>query len=221
MKAINEFSPEGVVFENVFTLNTVEFIEPIANFGYADVNDVQAVEIDINKNENFKGDEVKYEFVNLPTDLQGELALDLDGNIAIKKGNKIPVGQYTVQVMATNTKGSETATFTLTITANPNYFTYFRYGNNLGLTPIENYADQFRIEAGGKLNSIKPVPTATDAKDGLSSLKWEVELKHNPNNTKATINESTGQITITGLKQGQWHGNGYRNSRRRRKRQFL
>ena len=40
-------------------------------------------------------------------------------------------------------------------------------------------------------------------KDGLSSLKWEVELKHNPNNTKATINESTGQITITGLKQGQ------------------
>jgi hypothetical protein len=146
---------------------------------------------------------VKYEFVNLPTDLQGELALDLDGNIAIKKGNKIPVGQYTVQVMATNTKGSETATFTLTITANPNYFTYFRYGNNLGLTPIENYADQFRIEAGGKLNSVKPVPTATDAKDGLSSLKWEVELKHNPNNTKATINESTGQITITGLKQGQ------------------
>ena len=170
---------------------------------HADVNDVQAVEIDINKNENFKGDEVKYEFVNLPTDLQGELALDLDGNIAIKKGNKIPVGQYTVQVMATNTKGSETATFTLTITANPNYFTYFRYGNNLGLTPIENYADQFRIEAGGKLNSVKPVPTATDAKDGLSSLKWEVELKHNPNNTKATINESTGQITITGLKQGQ------------------
>ena len=120
---------------------------------------------------------MKYEFVNLPTDLQGELALDLDGNIAIKKGNKIPVGQYTVQVMATNTKGSETATFTLTITANPNYFTYFRYGNNLGLTPIENYADQFRIEAGGKLNSVKPVPTATDAKDGLSSLKWEVELK--------------------------------------------
>ena len=138
---------------------------------------------------------MKYEFVNLPTDLQGELALDLNGNIAIKKGNKIPVGQYTVQVMATNTKGSETATFTLTITANPNYFTYFRYGNNLGLTPIENYADQFRIEAGGKLNSVKPVPTATDAKDGLSSLKWEVELKHNPNNTKATINESTGQIT--------------------------
>ncbi len=137
MKAINEFSPEGVVFENVFTLNTVEFIEPIANFGYADVNDVQAVEIDINKNENFKGDEVKYEFVNLPTDLQGELALDLDGNIAIKKGNKIPVGQYTVQVMATNTKGSETATFTLTITANPNYFTYFRYGNNLGLTLLK------------------------------------------------------------------------------------
>lgn len=54
VKAINEFSPEGVVFENVFTLNTVEFIEPIANFGYADVNDVQAVEIDINKNENSK-----------------------------------------------------------------------------------------------------------------------------------------------------------------------
>ena len=43
VKAINEFSPEGVVFENVFTLNTVEFIEPIANFGYADVNDAPSL----------------------------------------------------------------------------------------------------------------------------------------------------------------------------------
>ena len=39
--------------------------------------------------------------------------------------------------------------------------------------------------------------------DEVCESKWEVELKHNPNNTKATINESTGQITITGLKQGQ------------------
>ena len=51
VKVINEFSTEGVVFENVFTLNAVEFIEPIANFGYTNVEEVQAVEIDIQKNE--------------------------------------------------------------------------------------------------------------------------------------------------------------------------
>lgn len=42
-----------------------------------------------------------------------------------------------------NDKSEKTSTFTLTIAANPNYFTYIRYGNNLGLTPEENYADQF------------------------------------------------------------------------------
>ena len=85
VKVINEYSTEGVVFENVLTLNAVEFIEPIANFGYTNVEEVQAVEIDIQKNDNFKGDEVKYEFIDLATELQGQLNLDLDGNITIKK----------------------------------------------------------------------------------------------------------------------------------------
>ena len=90
VKVINEYSTEGVVFENVLTLNAVEFIEPIANFGYTNVEEVQAVEIDIQKNDNFKGDEVKYEFIDLATELQGQLNLDLDGNITIKRGNTIP-----------------------------------------------------------------------------------------------------------------------------------
>lgn len=203
VKVVNEFSTEGVIFENVLTLNAVEFIEPISNFGYTNVEEVQAIEIEIKKNANFKGDEVKYEFVNLAPELQGQLNMDLNGNIKISKGNSIPKGEYNIQVMASNTKGSETAIFTLKIKENPNYFTFFRYGNNLNLQPIENYADQFRIAAGAKLNTVKPKPTSTDAPGGLESLKWEVTLKHNPNNTRASIDASTGQITITGLKAGQ------------------
>lgn len=203
VKVINEFASEGVTFEDVYTLNTVEFIEPITNFGYPNVEEVQAVEVAIIKNDTFKGDEVKYEFVNLPATLQNQLTLDLDGKIIIKKGNHIPVGTYTIQVMANNSKGSETATFTLTIVENPSYFTYFRYGNNLNLEPAENYADQFRIEAGNKLNSVTPEPIETDAQNGISSLTWEIELLHNPNNTKATIDAATGKIAITGLRAGQ------------------
>lgn len=193
----NEFSAEGVDFNGVFELEVVEFIEPIQNFTYSNVNAIQAVAFEVNPDAGFKGDEVRFEFVDLPSALQGNLSIDYEGKISALKGNKIPLGSYSVKVKATNPKSDPNlpsiATFTLIVGENPNYFTYVRYGNNLGLTPETNYANQFRIAVGGSLSSVNPTPT-TDAK---VSLTYEIRSIHQSNGT--FIDPSTGKITLAGL----------------------
>ncbi len=44
--------------------------------------------------------------------------------------------------------------FTLTIKANPNKFTFY-YGNNLGLSPAENYANQYEVDYDGTFSELK------------------------------------------------------------------
>ena len=191
----NTYAPDGVDFTNAFLLQVVEFIEPIQNFSYANVAAIQAVPFDNNIGTGFKGDEVQFEFVDLPAALQSNLTLDLQGNISAKKGNTIPIGTYTVKVKASNPKSDPTnptiASFTLTVSANPNYFTYVRYGNNLGLTPIQNYANQFRID---KNTAVSGFTSATPVTDAGVSLTFEIQGLHQ--STGTTINESTGVITL-------------------------
>ncbi|WEK21484.1 MAG: DUF4958 family protein [Candidatus Pedobacter colombiensis] len=185
----NAYAPDGVDFSDVFVLDVVKFIEPIQLFSYQNKNATQAVAFDISPDAGLKGDEVRFEFVELPAALQGKVTLNAQGGISALKGNTIALGTYTIKVKATNPKNESIAAFTLTVGANPNYFTYVRYGNNLGLSPAENYANQFRIANGAALTSVKPTPT-TDAKVGLT-----YDIK-NIQGT-ATINASTGQITLT------------------------
>ncbi|MBD1427167.1 DUF4958 family protein [Sphingobacterium arenae] len=190
----NAYATEGVDFEDVFELDVVEYIEPIANFTYQNVDAIQAVAFDISLDDDFKGDEVRFEFLDLPSPLQGNITLDHVGNISSPKGNTIPIGNYTIKVKATNPKSEEAnptiASFTLTVRANPNYFTYVRYGNNLGLSPAENYANQFRIAVGAPLSSVSPTPT-TDAK---VSVTYEIQGIHQGSGT--TIDINTGKITL-------------------------
>ncbi len=197
VNAKNEYDQTGVDFTDVFVLDVVEFIEPIQNFTYQNKTAIQAVAFDINPEATFKGDEVRFEFVDLPAALQGKLTLNVDGSLKAVKGNTIPLGNYTVKVKATNPKNESTATFTLTVAANPNYFTYVRYGNNLGLTPAANYANQFRIAVGGALSDVSPTPT-TDGKN----LTYEIKNIHLGSGT--TINPSTGEITLKGINPQQY-----------------
>jgi len=195
----NAFSAEGVNFEGVFQLEAVEFIEPIMGFAYEDREEIQATAFEIRPSDEMKGDEVRFEFVELDSRLQGQLTIDHAGVIRAVKGNSIPLGNYTVRVEATNPKtdpqAPTVAVFGLNILENPNYFTYVRYGNNLELTPLENYADQFRIPVGGKLADVKPVPVATDAK---VELYYELTAVHQTGGTK--IDPATGEITLSTLK---------------------
>lgn len=198
----NDYDSEGVDFDDVFTLEVVNFIAPIENFAYPDTEGIQAVGMEIKPNDDFKGDEVSFEFVDLDSRLSKALILQNNGTIVVQHGNEIPLGEYTIKVKATNPKSipenPTVATFKLSIKENPYFFTYFRYGNNLGLTPAENYADQFRVGANDKLNSVHPKPIAHDAK---VPLKWSLKTVNQTNGT--TIDENTGEITLAGLKAGQ------------------
>lgn len=202
VRVANDYAPEGVDFNDVFTLEAVNFIAPIENFAYPDTEGIQAVEMEIKPNEDFKGDEVSFEFVELNPVLSGALLLQSDGTIVVQHGNNIPLGEYIVKVKASNPKSilenPTVATFKLSIKENPNFFTFFHYGNNLGLTPVENHADQFRVAANDKLSSIHPKPASTDAK---VPLKWSLKTISQTNGT--TIDEITGEITLAGLKAGQ------------------
>ena len=189
VNAKNVYDQAGVDFNDVFVLDVVKFIEPIQSFTYQNKTAVQAVAFEVNPDASFKGDEVRFEFIELPATLQGKVSLNAQGTITAVKGNSIPLGTYTIKVKATNPKNESTASFTLTVGANPNYFSYIRYGNNLGLTPAENYANQFRIASGAALSTVKPTPT-TDAK---VSLTYEIR---NIQGT-GTINAGTGQITLS------------------------
>lgn len=197
VNVVNQFAAEGVNFESVFEIEVVEYIAPIANFAYANTEQIQATAFQIAPADGFEGDEVKFEFADLPVALQGQLSLTHEGTVVAQKGNSIPLGTHTVKVKATNPKSTpeapSVATFTITVKENPNYFTYVRYGNNLSLTPAENYANQFRIAAGGSLSDVSPVP-ATDAK---VDLYYEITSLHQ--STGTTIDPVTGKITLAGL----------------------
>ena len=82
----------------------------------------------------------------------------------------------------------------MTIAANPNYFTYIRYGNNLGLTPEENYADQFDYDKKAILLAEKLTPK-TDIPNGRP-VKWEVKILNTTALSGTTISE-TGELSFS------------------------
>ena len=182
-------------FDAAYSIEVVAFINPISNFSYADQNQIQATAFAIDYAAGFVGDMVSFEFTDLPTALNGQLALDaVTGKITAKKGNTIPVGSYTVKVKASNTKGESTAQFTLNVLENKNVFSYIRYGNNLSL-PVAEHASQFRFFTESELHSANLTPS-TDMKSGVS-VEWSVATKYKMKGI--VINPSTGELTFAGV----------------------
>lgn len=140
-------------FDEVFAFEVIAFLNPITQFSYEDIEEnISGVSIS-NPVAQMDGAEVTYSFVNLPENLS---ALEIDpvtGTVSTQKGVELPVGDHTVTVRAENAKGSMEATFAIKVIANPNYFTYVLWGNNLGedgaaLEPLEKYGNQIRIKHG-------------------------------------------------------------------------
>lgn len=196
----NDYSTEGVVFNNVFTLNVVEYIEPISNFAYEMTPVTEQVEFEIPVKAGFKGAEPRFEIAEINDADKNYVSIDAEtGTISAKKKNKLSLGEHRIVVKATNDKGSETAELIFTVNANPNMFTYISYGNNLGLTPAKDYASQFRGYSLKELKAIKYIPE-TDIPEGKNVI-WKV--KGSIQTGKININAKTGELTVADFKANQ------------------
>lgn len=188
-------------FDDIFVINIVAFINPITKFHYSNQEKIQAVAFEITP-EEVDGDELTYSFIDLDSKLTGKLNIDnVTGTITARKGNSIEAGSYTITVKAQNNKSDLTATFTLNIAKNPNNFTYIRYGNNLGLTPEENYADQFDFDKKADLLAAKLAPTTDIPSE--RPVKWEVKILNSTAMSGTKISD-TGELTFSDHK---WNSN--------------
>lgn len=127
--------------------------------------------------------------------------LDIDpstGIISAEKGNQLALDSYSVGVTAT-ISGAEpvTATYSFEVTKNPYYFTYFSYGNNLGLKEAEtDGVSQFRVTNGSDLAALKPV-ISEDLTDHDPTVDWAFSVSRINALNGISVNKSTGALTFT------------------------
>lgn len=197
----NNFGEED--FNDVFTLQVVDYIEPITGFEYeTSIDKYQYARFTISPKDGLKGDNIQFSLVGEPDALKGKIVFDSqNGTISVEKGNTIPQGNYAITVRATNSKNSENpaeATFTLNITENPNYFTEILYGNNIDI-PEKNNANQFRITVENKddANATLKAFNFPNPRTGLGDnvpVTWSI--KNGNKCEKLSIDSSTGKIVF-------------------------
>lgn len=86
------------------------------------------------------------------------------------------------------------ASFKLNIKTNPYYFTYVHWGNNLNLSPAQNYASQYRVTSNNALLSLSIPVAETDIPEGVE-VEWTID------NSSSSISggsiDENGTITFT------------------------
>lgn len=170
VKVENAFGSE--IFEDAYSVFIVAYITPISEFDYGDDKEFsQAVEFSFSP--DIVGDEVVYSFVDLDERLS-DLRIDQHtGKISATKGNRIPIGNYTVTVKAENIKSTKETNINLNIRKNPYLFTFFQWGNNLDLTPISDYASQFRYYSKNEFLNASISLSDHDIPEGIE-VEWNV-----------------------------------------------
>ena len=181
-------------FDEVFSFSVIAFLHPVSKLQYDNVTDkISGVSIS-NEVKDVDGDDVEFALVDLPEGLKGPTIDPATGEVSCPKGTELAPGTWTVTVVARNVKSEVTATFTLTIVPNPYKFTYVRWGNNLGLTPLDEYGNQFVVrESDGTLQ----IPVLeSDIPEGVP-VKFKLVQKTNNSNMKmgCTIDQATGTVS--------------------------
>lgn len=177
-------------FDQVLRLGVVEYIAPITLLEYNDTTVWEGTKVNLLP-KAADGDEVVWSFEELPETLS-ELTIDeTTGAISLAKKNTVAIGNYTIKVKAKNPKGSMTTEIKWNTIENPYAFTYVCWGNNLGLTPIENYASQHRVST---TETVEIPVVATDIKTEVMNTA-SFTISGGSNTKCAVIDENTGKIT--------------------------
>lgn len=181
-------------FDQVLRIGIVEYIAPITLLAYNDTTVWEGTKVNL-KPAQRDGDEVTYSFEELPDALKELTINELNGTISVPKKNKIAQGEYSFKVKAQNPKGSLSATVKWNTIENPYAFTFVRWGNNLGLNPIQDYADQFRVST----TEPTTVPVIeSDIKEGIEALyeiKSGSKTKGESKINYVSIDPKTGKLT--------------------------
>lgn len=195
-------------FPEAYIVTVVDFIAPIVpeKFKYEIPETYEGKGYAIPLADGFIGDEVIFDFSDNEGAIKDQIekkriSIDkVSGSITIAENNTLAPNDYTVKVKATNPKGEVTISFPLVIKANPNKFT-FHYGNNLGLTPVENYASQYEIE---NLNELKALDLQPKTDLNGRSATWKIMVKRVQGAKEqlegTTINNKTGKIDFSNAK---------------------
>lgn len=198
VKAENEYGAKE--FDSIYSFEVVNYIEPVTKVTYNNIDNIIQTTSFANEVQDAIGDDIVYSFKNLPAELK-DLTIDpVSGKISAPSKNKIPTGRHTVTVVAENSKGQLETTFTITVIANPYMFTYVIWGNNLGLIPEENFANQFRLNEKNKTLEIpilkSDLPKGQNVKFELDKVYMK-EPAEGDTSTKGRVSiDAKGTVTI-------------------------
>ncbi|MGN0190837.1 MAG: surface glycan-binding family protein [Candidatus Cryptobacteroides sp.] len=195
----NAYIEEPVCFQRVLTIKVVESIPAIQDFIYAQQTKKMVLGWTAEPEPADNGTYI-YEFTDPAADYVKWVSLDSEtGKLSAVKGNKLPVGTHEISVTARDAKyqNPKEVVFKLDVVENPYYFTYFSYGNNLGLTEAQTGGvSQFRVFTEEELLSLNPAIRYTDLPDGVN-VKFSGTRKAQLSGT--SVNQSTGQISFQGF----------------------
>ena len=197
----NKYSEDnGLTIAGAYSLEVVGYIAPIEHFGYAETTKKQATGWELGPDDETDTEHIRYySWTDESADYTKYLVLDqTTGTISTVKGNEMPIGKYNISVTAANGKegGDVTAVLSLEVVRNPYYFTYFSYGNNLGLTEEQTKGtSQFRVKSGDELKGLSAEVKYSDLSDEAKAvIKWSKKNGNKLNNL--SIDSSTGMISF-------------------------
>lgn len=193
----NAYSAEGEVYvgEDALTVTVVDWVSAPISLSYGNVSAQRLIEFAASPEYEGGTTALVYSFDNLDESLADYLSIDSEtGVISAAQMHEITPGDYTVVVKASNFVGEITGTMNLHVDEHPCYFTYIRYGNNLGLDETTE-ASQFRFHSLSEIQSMGTIAPKTDFNpDGGATLTWSSEAKFQ--SAGISIDRNTGVLTL-------------------------
>ncbi|MDM8207435.1 DUF4958 family protein [Bacteroides gallinaceum] len=202
----NAYSAEGEVYvgEDALTITVVDWVSAPISLSYGNVSAQRLIEFTASPEYEGGTTALVYSFDNLDESLADYLSIDSEtGVISAAQMHEITPGDYTVVVKASNFVGEITGTMNLHVDEHPCYFTYIRYGNNLGLDETTE-ASQFRFHSLSEIQSMGTITPTTDINPNSgATVRWS--SRQVIQSAGITVDENSGVLNL-GTTADNWEG---------------